>query len=167
MEIALPIGGDLGDIAYLGEVVEFGLSEKVGIDLQIGYITMFLKDESVIDLNEVVDNCSMIPIHVGFSYYSKGSEAGGPYGKMMMGFNVSSITSKYDFGYGFDERETDFKIGFSIAPAFGYRIGPIDLALRTNIIINKIGIIWYDYGTQNDVVTYLGFRAAYVIGGNN
>lgn len=156
VEIALPMG-DFGDVASLGAGIslgaEYGLNENMGIDLQAGYITMFLKDE----VSDFFDNYSMIPVQAGFSYYLNGSE-GGPYLKGMIGIHSSSVkTPEIDLGpFGNIPSETVSNTDLSFAPAVGFRTGPLDLNLRYQII-----------STEGESTSYLGFRGAYIIGGGN
>jgi hypothetical protein len=139
-ELALPMGdfGDFSGIGFGGTVrYEAPINDNLNWTGTAGYIGFGEKDDSGLKI-------SIIPIQGGLKYYFTES-FNGFYGGADLGVNI--VKAKFDFaGESYSDSETKF--GF--APQIGYHLSALDISARYQIIAD------FDY---------VGFRIAYVFGG--
>jgi hypothetical protein len=139
-ELALPMG-DFGDVSGLGiggtVRYESAINDNLNWTGTAGYISFAEKDDYNLKI-------SMIPIQAGLKYYFTES-FNGFYGGAQLG--VSIVKAKSDF-FGESVSASDTEFGF--APEIGYHLSVIDISARYQIVSD------FDY---------VGFRIAYVFGG--
>lgn len=140
-DLALPMG-TFGDVQGMGFGVsgryDGSINDNLSWSAGIGYISFSGKDYSIPGFGTISGTSfAMIPIQGGVKYYFTESNAGF-YGAADIGiwFASSSGSSGSEFGF---------------SPGVGYRLEKFDIAARYNIVSN---------------VNNLGFRIAYVLGGN-
>jgi hypothetical protein len=139
-ELGLPMG-DFGDISGLGiggtVRYESAINENLNWMGTAGYISFAEKDDYGVKV-------SIIPIQAGLKYYFNES-FNGFYGGAQIGFNI--VKAKTDF-LGESVSASDTEFGF--APEIGYHLSVIDISARYQVISDA---------------DYVGFRIAYVFGG--
>jgi hypothetical protein len=143
-ELGLPMGdfGDAAGIGFGGSLrYEGTINDNLNWTGTLGYLTFSEKDNSGLKV-------SMIPVQAGVKYYFTESFSGF-YGAAELG--VHMVKSKFEgefFGVPVSVSESSTE--FSFAPALGYHLGAVDVALRYQIVSDA---------------NYLGVRLAYVFGG--
>jgi hypothetical protein len=122
---------------------ELGLTDKLGIDVQVGYLQPLP--------SEIYSSAYILPVQAGFKIYSNSKE-NGLYFHPQIGVHKVSVTSEKIsyFGYTIPEQTITFT-----KPSYGLGIGyvantKIAVAIRYNIIS-------IDSGTTN----YIGVRLGY------
>ncbi|MEM7162817.1 MAG: hypothetical protein AAF487_10315 [Bacteroidota bacterium] len=156
-EIAVPVSdSSFTDLSAFGlgpaAGIEITVNDQMSFDLQTGFIFLPIKDS----LQDLVKSHWMLPVQVGFRYYLD-NYTEGLYFKGTAGFHVNSITTEEIVIEvpGFDPtiipEETESDLSVSFAPVVGYRTKYWDWSLRYNII------------SQENGISYIGFRAAYAL----
>ena len=130
-------GGIGGTLRY-----DKGLNDNMTWGVSAGYISYGAKNVP----SGGSASTSLIPIVGGIKYYFTELNKGF-YGGADLGFVFASATASYS---GASASVSETKFGFM--PGIGYRTGPIDFAVRYNLV-----------GDLNNV----GLRLAYVFGGGN
>lgn len=140
-ELALP-SGDWSDAVGLGiggsVRYEAPINDNLSWLATAGYISFTEKDDSGFKFG-------MLPLQGGLKYYFTES-FNGFYAGADLGFHIAFV--KFDF---LGEEISDNSTEFSFAPSAGYHLGSLDISARYQIISDA---------------NYIGFRVAYVLGGN-
>jgi hypothetical protein len=141
-ELALPVGDwdEAIGLGFGGSVrYEAPINENLSWMGTGGFLSFGEKDDSGL-------KATMIPVLGGIKYYFTES-FNGFYAGAELGVSFNKV--KYDipgFGSG-EESSTDFAFG----PQVGYHVGPLDISARYFLV---------------EDANSLGFRVAYVLGGN-
>ena len=153
-EIGLPMG-DFGDAAGLGIGgsirYEAPMGDHIGLTGTAGYISFSGKEI----LGFKLESSYLIPLQAGLKYYFDEQQSGF-YAQAELGFHMyKSSEATVDLTTGTITFEDKAKAAFSYAPEIGYHLESLDFGVRYQLV-----------STEGSTTSYLGFRIAYVLGGN-
>lgn len=150
LELGLPMGDWAKDIYGFtvggSAAYEYGISDNLGVNLSAGYQILTVDDK----FSDFIKSAALIPIQVGANYYLDESRSG-----LFLGAKVGI----HMFSMSPEGGDSDTETYLSLAPQVGYFVTEnISLALRYQMFFVSED---KDAGTESDMGSYLGLRAAW------
>jgi hypothetical protein len=156
VDLALPLGDFANEYSFgVGPtaVFELPLGDKLAVTLHAGYNILLVQS----DFSEVLESASLLPIQAGVKYFFQEPQKG-IYVHAQVGTHLFTEKFKANDLFGREE-ESETSTHFSWGLGVGYQLAKFDLGLRYNMVMPKDE----EDGGENDPLSYIGLRIAYLI----